>query len=74
MPKRAVAEVLVSTAQVTSGSVLQREKVELAVKLLEVSSRILRVLFCSRSSSILIFLYCRKHWDRRVANPRTRQS
>ena len=45
MPKRAVAEVPASTSQVTLGSVLQREKVELAVKLLEVSSRILRVLF-----------------------------
>ena len=45
MPKWAVAEVLASTSQVTSGSVLPQEKVELAVKLLEVSSRILRVLF-----------------------------
>ena len=45
MPKRAVAEVLASTSQVTSGSILPREKVELAVKLLEVSSRMLRVLF-----------------------------
>ena len=45
MPKRAVAEVLARTSQVTSGSVLPREKVELAVKLLEVSNRILRVLF-----------------------------
>ena len=33
-----------------------REKVELAVKLLEVSSRIIRV-FYNRSSSILIFLF-----------------
>ena len=45
MPKRVVSEVLASTSQVTSGSVLPREKVELAVKLLEVSNRILRVLF-----------------------------
>ena len=44
MPKRAVAEVLASTSQLTSGSDLPRKKVELAVKLLEVSSRILRVL------------------------------
>ncbi|XP_039831637.1 uncharacterized protein LOC120692419 [Panicum virgatum] len=35
MPKRALAEVLASTSQITSGSVLSREKVELAVKLLE---------------------------------------
>ena len=41
VPKRAVAEVRTSTSQVTSGSDLPREKVELAVKLLEVSSRIL---------------------------------
>ena len=41
VPKRAVAEVLASTSQVTSGSVLPREKVELAIKLLEVSSRML---------------------------------
>ena len=45
MPKGAVAEVLASTSQVISGSVLPREKVELAFKLLEVSSRIPRVLF-----------------------------
>ena len=44
VPKRAVAEVLASTSQVTSGSGLSREKVELSFKLLEVSSRILRVL------------------------------
>ena len=45
VPKRVVSEVLASTSQVTSGSGLSREKVELAVKLLEVSRRILRVLF-----------------------------
>ena len=45
MPKRAVAEVLVSASQVTSGSGLPREKVELAFKLLEASSRMRRVLF-----------------------------
>ena len=45
VPKRAVAEVLVSASQVTSGSNLPRENVELAVKLLEVSSRMRRVLF-----------------------------
>ena len=45
MPKRAVSEVLASTSKVTSGSVLPREKVELAVKLLDVSSRKLRVFF-----------------------------
>jgi len=54
--------VQVSTSQVTSGGNLPREKVELAFKLLEVSSRITRVLY-HRSSSILIFLFCRKHWD-----------
>ena len=41
VPKRVVAEVPASTSQVTSGSVLPREKVELAIKLLEVSSRML---------------------------------
>ena len=54
MPKRAV--VVASTSQVTSGSDLPREKVEHAFKLLEVSSRIPRVLV-SRSSGILIFLF-----------------
>ena len=44
VPKRAVTEVVASTSQVISGSDLLRGKVELAVKLLEVSSRILRVL------------------------------
>ena len=45
VPKRAVTEVVASTSQVISGSDLPGEKVELAVKLLEVSSRMLRVLF-----------------------------
>ena len=45
VPKRAVTEVMASASQVTSGSNLPRENVEQAVKLLEVSSRILRVLF-----------------------------
>ena len=56
VPKRAVSEVLASTSQVTSGSGLSREKVELAFKLLEVSSGILRVLYL-RSSSTLISLF-----------------
>ena len=38
VPKRAVSEVRASTSQVTSGSDLPRDNVELAVKLLEVSS------------------------------------
>ena len=43
VPKKGV--VVASTSQVTSGSDLSREKVEHAFKLLEVSSRMLRVLF-----------------------------
>ena len=42
VPKKAI--VVASTSQVTSGSDLSREKVEHAFKLLEVSSRMLRVL------------------------------
>ena len=42
MPKKAV--VVASASQVISGSDLSREKVEHAFKLLEVSSRMLRVL------------------------------
>ena len=64
MPNRAVVEVLASTSQITSGSGLPREKVERAVKLLEVSSRILRVLF-SRSSSIMIFLFLQQALGRK---------
>ena len=45
MHKRAVTEVVASSSQVISGSDLPRVKVELAVKLLEVSSQMLRVLF-----------------------------
>ena len=45
MPKRAVVEAQASNPQIISGGSLPRDKVELAVKLLEVSSRILRVLF-----------------------------
>ena len=43
MSKRTV--VVASTSQITSGSDLLREKVEHALKLLEVSGRIPRVLF-----------------------------
>ena len=50
---------MASTSQVTSGSDLPRDKVDLAFKLLEVSSRIPRVL-SHRSSSILIFLFLQK--------------
>ena len=56
MPKRVVSEVRASASQVSSGSDLPREKVELAFKLLEVGSRICRVLKY-RSSSVLIFLF-----------------
>ena len=45
-----------STSQVTLGSDLSREKVEFAFRLLEVSSRVIQVLY-NRSSSILIFLF-----------------
>ena len=44
MPEKAISEVQASASQISSGSVLPREKVELAFKLLEVSSRILRIL------------------------------
>ena len=43
VPKKAV--VVASTSQVISGSDLSREKVENAFKVLEVSTRMLRVLF-----------------------------
>ena len=45
VPEKTISEVRASTSQVSSGSVLPREKVELAVKLLDVSSRKLRVFF-----------------------------
>ena len=54
--EKAISEVRASTSQVSSRSVLPREKVELAFKLLGVSSRTLRVLEY-RSSSVLIFLF-----------------
>ena len=44
VPKRVVSKVPASTSLVSSGNDLPREKVELAFKLLEVSSRILRIL------------------------------
>ena len=69
MPKRAAAEVLASTSQVTSGGVLPREKVELAFKLLEVSSRIPRVLFIVDRVVYWSFCFRRKYWDGRVASP-----
>ena len=45
VPRRAVAEVVASTSEITSGGILPRDKVEHAFKLLEVSSRVPRVLF-----------------------------
>ena len=39
--EKAISEMQVSASQISSGTVLPREKVELAFKLLEVSSRIL---------------------------------
>ena len=44
MPKRAVSEVHMSTSQIKSGSDLPRERVELAVKLQEVSSLLVDLL------------------------------
>ena len=72
VPKKAV--VVASTSQVLSESDLSREKVEHAFKLLGVSSRMLRVLFYRRSSSMLIFLFCRRHWDKRVSRRQMKQS
>jgi hypothetical protein len=51
VPKRAISEVRASTSQVPSGSVSPQEKLNLAYKLLGVSSRILRVLEYRSSSS-----------------------
>ena len=48
---------------------MPREKVELAVKLLEVSSRILRVLVY-RSSSMLIFLFLQEALGREAGQAR----
>ena len=56
VPRRAVAEVVASTSEITSGGILPLDKVEHAFKLLEVSSQILRVLYL-RSSSTLISLF-----------------
>ena len=42
--EKAISEVQASASQISSGSVLPREKVELAFKLLEVSGRILQIL------------------------------
>ena len=56
VPEKAISEVRGSTSQVSTGSDLPREKVELAFKLLKISSQICRVLMY-RSSSVLIFLF-----------------
>ena len=58
-PKKAISDWKASTSQITSGTVLPQEKVNLAFKLLGVSSRTLRVLEY-RSSSVLIFLFLRE--------------
>ena len=49
-PKRASSEVRASASQISSGSVVPQEKLKLAFKLLEVSSRIFRVLEYESSS------------------------
>ena len=43
VPKKAISEVRASTSQVSSGSVVPQEKLQLAFKLLGVSSRVSRV-------------------------------
>ena len=55
--EKTISEVRVSTSQVSSGSVLQREKVELAFKLLRVSSRTLRILEYRSSSILILFIF-----------------
>ena len=49
-PKKTISEVQASTSQISSGSVVPQEKLKLAFKLLEVSSRIFRVLEYESSS------------------------
>ena len=56
VPGKVISKMQASTSQVPPGSDLPREKVELAFKLLKISSRICRVLMY-RSSSVLIFLF-----------------
>ena len=56
-PKKAISLVQASTSQVSSGSVLPREKVELAFKLLRVSSRTLRILEYRSSSILILFIF-----------------
>ena len=55
--EKTISEVRVSTSQVSSGSVLQREKLELAFKLLRVSSRTLRILEYRSSSILILFIF-----------------
>ena len=57
VPKKAVSEVQASASQISSGSVLPREKVELAFKLLRVSSRTLRILEYRSSSILILFIF-----------------
>ena len=55
--EKTISEVRSSTFQVSSGSVLPREKVELAFKLLRVSSRTLRTLEYRSSSILILFIF-----------------
>ena len=73
VPEKAISEVRASTSQDSSGSELPREKVELAFMLLEVSSRMCRVLKY-KSTSVLIFLFVQEALGGRVAKPRMIQS
>ena len=60
--EKTISEVRVSTSQVSSGSILQREKVELAFKLLRVSSRTLRILEYRSSSILILFIFAGSIW------------
>ena len=55
--EKTISEVRTSTSQVSSGSVLPREKVELAFKLLRISSRTLRILEYRSSSILILFIF-----------------
>ena len=55
--EKAISEMQVSASQISSGTVLPREKVELAFKLLRVSSRTLRILEYRSSSILILFIF-----------------
>ena len=71
--QKAVSAVQTTTSQVSSGSAMPQEKLNLAFKLLGVSSRVSRVLVSLdrvvATDPFVLYFFGRRCWSREVASP-----